>query len=305
MMNRTGAANAARYDAAGHDATDSDFLSAIGARVREARARSGLSRKLLSERSGVSERYLALLEAGRGNLSVLLLRQVSAALNLTPDALLRDAADEPAALAGVQQLLRRMTPQQLMRTRDLLLGELRQDASDRNQRIALIGLRGAGKTTLGRKLARALGRRFIELDREIEREAGTSLSEIFLLYGQPGYRRYERHCLEQLIAKQQPCVVATGGSIVSEPATYDLLLSACYTIWLKARPEEHMQRVIAQGDTRPMAGNAQAMDDLRRILQSRVALYGKADAIVDTAGKTVRESLAQLNHLTNNTDKRT
>ncbi len=304
-MNRTGAANAARYDAAGHDATDSDFLSAIGARVREARARSGLSRKLLSDRSGVSERYLALLEAGRGNLSVLLLRQVSAALDLTPDALLRDAADEPAALAGVQQLLWRMTPQQLVRTRDLLLGELRQDASDRNQRIALIGLRGAGKTTLGRKLARALGRRFIELDREIEREAGTSLSEIFLLYGQPGYRRYERHCLEQLIAKQQPCVVATGGSIVSEPATYDLLLSACYTIWLKARPEEHMQRVIAQGDTRPMAGNAQAMDDLRRILQSRVALYGKADAIVDTAGKTVRESLAQLNHLTNNTDKRT
>ncbi len=304
-MNRTGAANAARYDAAGHDATDSDFLSAIGARVREARARSGLSRKLLSDRSGVSERYLALLEAGRGNLSVLLLRQVSAALDLTPDALLRDAADEPAALAGVQQLLRRMTPQQLMRTRDLLLAELRQGASDRNQRIALIGLRGAGKTTLGRKLARALGRRFIELDREIEREAGTSLSEIFLLYGQPGYRRYERHCLEQLIAKQQPCVVATGGSIVSEPATYDLLLSACYTIWLKARPEEHMQRVIAQGDTRPMAGNAQAMDDLRRILQSRVALYGKADAIVDTAGKTVRESLAQLNHLTNNTDKRT
>lgn len=284
--------------AAKHDVSDSDFLGAIGARVREARARSGLSRKLLSDRSGVSERYLALLESGRGNLSVLLLRQVSAALGLTPDALLRGTGDQPAAWAEVQQLLRRMTPQQLVRVRDVLLGEFREVDSKRDFRIALIGLRGAGKTTLGQKLAQALGRRFIELDHEIEREAGTSLSEIFLLYGQPGYRRYERHCLEQLIRTNEPCVVATGGSIVSEPATYDLLLSACYTIWLKARPEEHMQRVIAQGDTRPMAGNAQAMDDLRRILQGRVALYGKADAIVDTAGKTVRQSLAQLKQLT-------
>jgi XRE family aerobic/anaerobic benzoate catabolism transcriptional regulator len=127
----------------------------------------------------------------------------------------------------------------------------------------------------------------------------------YFFYGQPGYRRYERHCLEQLIRNQESCVVATGGSIVSEPTTYDLLLSACYTIWLKARPEEHMQRVIAQGDTRPMAGNAQAMDDLRRILQSRVALYGKADATVDTAGKTVRESLAQLNQTTKEPGQRT
>ena len=283
--------------AAKHDISDSDFLAAIGSRVREARARSGLSRKLLSDRSGVSERYLALLESGRGNLSLLLLRSVSAALGLTPDALLRGRGDEPAALAEVQQMLRRMTPQQLARVRDVLLGEFREVDSKRDFRIALIGLRGAGKTTLGQKLAQALERRFIELDHEIEREAGTSLSEIFLLYGQPGYRRYERHCLEELIRTKEPCVVATGGSIVSEPATYDLLLSACYTIWLKARPEEHMQRVIAQGDTRPMAGNAQAMDDLRRILQGRVALYGKADAIVDTAGKTVRESLAQLKQL--------
>ena len=236
---------------------------------------------------------------------MLLLRQVSAALDLAPDALLRDAGEEPAALTSVQQMLLRMTPQQLARARDLLLGEFREDPSARGKRIALIGLRGAGKTTLGQKLAKKLQRPFIELDREIEREAGTSLSEIFLLYGQPGYRRYERHCLEQLLNGQEPCVIATGGSIVSEPATYDLLLSACYTIWLKARPEEHMQRVIAQGDTRPMAGNAQAMDDLRRILQSRVALYGKADATVDTAGSTVTESLAQLNQLTKQPGQRT
>ena len=298
-------ATVAGYQATGQEVTDSDFLEAIGTRVRNARAHRGFSRKLLSDRSGVSERYLALLESGRGNLSVLLLRQVSAALDLAPDALLRDAGEEPAALTSVQQMLLRMTPQQLARARDRLLGEFREDASARGKRIALIGLRGAGKTTLGQKLAKKLQRPFIELDREIEREAGTSLSEIFLLYGQPGYRRYERHCLEQLLNGQEPCVIATGGSIVSEPATYDLLLSACYTIWLKARPEEHMQRVIAQGDTRPMAGNAQAMDDLRRILQSRVALYGKADATVDTAGSTVTESLAQLNQLTKEPGQRT
>ena len=297
-MSNAGTVTSADRDATDRDISDGDFLSAIGNRVRQARADRELSRKMLSERSGVSERYLALLESGRGNLSVLLLRHVSAALGMTPDALLRDGPDDSSALDGVQQLLRRMSPQQLSRARQALLGEFREDPLARSKRIALIGLRGAGKTTLGQKLAQSLGRPFIELDREIEREAGTSLSEIFLLYGQPGYRRYERRCLEQLLNSREPCVIATGGSIVSEPTTYDLLLSACYTIWLKARPEEHMQRVIAQGDTRPMEGNAQAMDDLRRILQSRVALYGKADAIVDTAGKTVRESLLQLNHLT-------
>ena len=135
---------------------------------------------------------------------------------------------------------------------------------------------------------------FIELDREIEREAGTGLSEIFLLYGQPGYRRYERRCLEKVLEAHERCVIATGGSIVSEPGTYDLLLSTCFTVWLKAEPEEHMTRVVAQGDTRPMAGNAQAMEDLRRILQGRDMLYAQADTIVDTAGRTVEQSLRAL-----------
>ena len=162
------------------------------------------------------------------------------------------------------------------------------------KRIALIGLRGAGKSTLGAKLARALGAPFIELDREIEREAGTGLSEIFLLYGQAGYRRYERRCLERVLEKNERAVIATGGSIVSEPGTYELLLSACFTVWLKAEPEEHMARVIAQGDTRPMAGNDQAMEDLRRILDGRAVLYGQADATVDTARKTPEQSLSAL-----------
>jgi XRE family aerobic/anaerobic benzoate catabolism transcriptional regulator len=275
-------------------ASDARFLLAIGERVRATRARINLSRKSLAERSGVSERYLALLESGRGNVSVLLLRHVGNALGLPPEALLHDTNDEPPELALAQQLLRSMTPQRLAHARKLLLGDFRNDPRARSKRIALIGLRGAGKTTLGVKLAQSLKRPFVELDREIEREAGTSLSEIFLLFGQQGYRRYERRCLEQLLERAGACVIATGGSIVSDPATYDVLLSTCYTVWLKARPEEHMERVIAQGDTRPMAGNTRAMDDLRRILDSRVELYRQADATVDTGGKSVRQSLAAL-----------
>jgi XRE family aerobic/anaerobic benzoate catabolism transcriptional regulator len=274
-----------------HDSADAAFLKAVGERVRKARARSGITRKLLAEHSGVSERYLANLDSGQGNVSVLLLRQVGAALNLSPDELLRDRDDEPAELGTIQHLLRSMTPQRLARALDLLLRDLRDHPGERSERIALIGLRGAGKTTLGRRLAQILKRPFIELDREIEREAGTSLSEIFLLYGQQGYRRYERRCLENLLDRQEACVIATGGSIVTERATYELLLSTCFTVWLKALPEEHMARVIAQGDTRPMEGNQQAMDDLRRILNSRVGLYGQADAVVDTARKSVTESV--------------
>jgi XRE family aerobic/anaerobic benzoate catabolism transcriptional regulator len=166
--------------------------------------------------------------------------------------------------------------------------------ADRSERVALIGLRGAGKSTLGEGLAAELRVPFIELDREIEREAGTGLSEIFLLYGQQGYRRYERRCLERILDSHARCVIATGGSLVSEPGTYDLLRASCFTVWLKARPEEHMSRVVAQGDTRPMAGNSQAMGDLKRILQSRAPLYGQADAVVDTAGRSVRQSLKEL-----------
>jgi XRE family aerobic/anaerobic benzoate catabolism transcriptional regulator len=275
-------------------AQDAAFLKAIGERVRKARTRRNLTRKTLARQSGVSERYLAQLEAGQGNVSVLVLREVGAALDLPPDALLRDADNELPDVAFIQQLVRSMTPQKLVRARELLLRDFRDDPEERQKRIALIGLRGAGKTTLGEQLAQSLKRPFIELDREIEREAGTSLSEIFLLYGQQGYRRYERHCLEQILGAGHACVIATGGSIVTEPATYNLLLSTCFTIWLKAAPEEHMRRVIAQGDMRPMAGRTQAMDDLRRILEARTALYEQADATLDTADKNVRQSLSAL-----------
>ena len=187
-----------------------------------------------------------------------------------------------------------MPPARLGTVREHLLQQFGDSPAQRHQRIALIGLRGAGKSTLGARLAKELDAPFVELDYEIEREAGTSLSEIFLLYGQAGYRRYERRALEKVLERNQRCVIATGGSIVSEPGTYDLLLSTCYTVWLRAEPEEHMARVVAQGDTRPMAGNTEAMDDLRRILAGRAALYRQADSVVDTAGRSVEQSLKEL-----------
>jgi XRE family transcriptional regulator, aerobic/anaerobic benzoate catabolism transcriptional regulator len=273
---------------------DGEFLARLGGRVRDARVRRGLTRKALARESAVSERYLAELEAGRGNISVLLLRQVAGTLGLPLAELLCENEDQALDLTLIHEFLERLPKQRLARVRAQLQRDFGGDPAAHSERIALIGLRGAGKSTLGKALAAELGVPFIELDREIESEAGISLSEIFLLYGQQGYRRYEQRCLEKILESQARCVIATGGSIVSEPGTYDLLRSSCFTVWLKAKPEEHMSRVTAQGDTRPMAGNTQAMADLKRILQSRAALYGQADAVVDTAGRSLKQSLKDL-----------
>jgi XRE family transcriptional regulator, aerobic/anaerobic benzoate catabolism transcriptional regulator len=273
---------------------DEDFLERLGERVRDARVRRGLTRKALARESAVSERYLAELEAGRGNISVLLLRQVAGTLGVPLAELLRENGDQALELTLIHEFLQRLPKQRLARVRAQLQRDYGGSPAGRSERIALIGLRGAGKSTLGEALAAELKVPFIELDREIEREAGTGLSEIFLLYGQQGYRRYEQRCLEKILESQARCVIATGGSIVSEPATFDLLRSSCFTVWLKTKPEEHMSRVMAQGDMRPMAGNTQAMADLKRILQSRAALYGQADAVVDTAGRSVKQSLKDL-----------
>ena len=274
---------------------EAGYLRLLGDRIREARARRGMTRKILARDSQVSERYLAQLEAGHGNISIVLLRQIAHAMGLPLGDLVREEPDRPVELTLLIQTLARLQPKDLAQAR-LLLSETFGAAveSGRRHRIALIGLRGAGKSTLGAMLAKAVGAPFIELDREIERESGTRLAEIFDLYGQAAYRRYERRALETVIERHASAVIATGGSIVSEPATFDLLLSACYTVWLTAAPEEHMSRVVAQGDTRPMAENEQAMEDLRRILTGRNALYSKADARIDTAGKTVEQSLREL-----------
>jgi XRE family aerobic/anaerobic benzoate catabolism transcriptional regulator len=266
----------------------------LGERVRDARARRGMTRRILAHDSGVSERYLAQLESGQGNISVLLLQRIAAALHLPLTELLQADAEQPLELALIGQFLQRLPAQRLSAVRSQLIRDYGTAHTDRMKRIALIGLRGAGKSTLGNRLAKELGVPFIELDREVEREAGTSLSEIFLLYGQAGYRRYERRSLEKIVEKNQRVVIATGGSIVSEPGTYDLLLSTCRTVWLKAQPEEHMARVVAQGDIRPMTGNREAMEDLHRILRGRTALYGRADVTIDTAHKSVEHSLQQL-----------
>jgi XRE family aerobic/anaerobic benzoate catabolism transcriptional regulator len=275
-------------------AADEAFLQALGERVRDARARRGVTRKLLARDSGVSERYLAQLESGQGNVSVLLLQRIAAALNLSPTEFLQQGAEQSTELTLIWQFLQRLPAQKLPLVRSQLLRDYGTAHRDRVKRIALIGLRGAGKSTLGGRLAKSLDAPFIELDREVERESGTSLSEIFLLYGQAGYRRYERRCLENVVKRNERAVIATGGSIVSEPGTYDLLLSTCLTVWLKAQPEEHMARVVAQGDTRPMTGNREAMEDLHRILRGRNALYARADVTIDTARKSIEQSLQQL-----------
>lgn len=274
-------------------AADSNLLAGIGRRVREARERQGMARKALSEQSGVSERYLAHMEAGEANVSVLLLRNVARALDV-PLTELIDSQEASVEHRLIRRFLGYLPERQLEEVVFRLMRDFGPEAAARKRRVALVGLRGAGKTTLGSALADELRLPFVELDREIERDAGISLSEMFSLYGQLGYRRIERRCLERIIASDKPLVLAVGGGIVSEPETYNLLLANCFTVWIKAPPAEHMARVVAQGDFRPMQGNAEAMEDLKRILDAREPLYRKADVTLDTAGERSEESLARL-----------
>jgi XRE family transcriptional regulator, aerobic/anaerobic benzoate catabolism transcriptional regulator len=270
------------------------FLHALGERVRDARVRRGMTRKILARDSGISERYLAQLEAGQGNTSILLLQRVAAALSLPLAELAREGGERAVERALIDSFLDRLPAAKLAEVRAQLLRAHGSAVADRRKRVALVGLRGAGKSTLGRRFAKEHGVPFVELDREVEVEAGTSLKEIFQLHGQQGFRRYERHALERTLETHDACVIATGGSLVSEPGTYDLLLATCFTVWLKAAPEEHMARVAAQGDYRPMAGNREAMEDLRRILAGRARLYARADAVVDTSGRTIDEAFEAL-----------
>ncbi len=277
------------------DVADEAYLAALGERVREMRARRGMTRKILARDSGVSERYLGQLEAGRGNISILLLRQLAAALDTPLERLIRDGSEPPLELTHSTELLRRLPAAELGAAHRMLLEQFGGVTPEsRRNRVALIGLRGAGKSTLGAMLADRLACPFIELDKEIEAAAGAPLNAIFDLYGQPAFRRLERRCLERIIEQQPRAVIATGGGIVSDPATFERLLAGCYTVWIKAAPAEHMQRVIAQGDMRPMADSREAMADLQRILKTREALYRKADVQVETTGRSPGESLALL-----------
>jgi XRE family transcriptional regulator, aerobic/anaerobic benzoate catabolism transcriptional regulator len=278
----------------GEAPADEAYLKRVGDRVRLGRARRGMSRKILSKASRVSERYLAELERGAGNASLLVLRQIADALGVEVAHLVGDLPEQPIDLTLALHQLKRLSPADLAEARRLLAQRFGKQGVSTRRRIALVGLRGAGKTTLGQRAAQALSVPFVELDREVERASGMELSEIFATHGQAMYRRLERQCLETIVERFERVVVATGGSLVTEPATYDLLLSSCLVVWLSAKPDEHMGRVLAQGDLRPMAEGPQAMDDLKIILESRAALYARADAEVSTSDRSEAQALDDL-----------
>ena len=275
-------------------AREDRFLLSLGKRVRELRDRRGMTRRAAARDADVSERHLAQLEAGEGNVSIVLLRRIAAALNVSLGELFDPALEEPAQKRLIQRFLEQIPAHRLEDVAFRLMRDFSHEEAVRRGRIALIGLRGAGKSTLGALLSRERNVPFIELDGEVEKEAGMPLAEIFSLYGQAGYRAIEKRALERVLRDHDRAVISVGGGVVSEKDTYDLLLSHCYTVWIKAQPEEHMSRVIAQGDFRAMAGSDRAMDDLRRILESREPLYQKADLHLQTSGSSVEESFTKL-----------
>lgn len=275
------------------------FLLAMGERVRALRARRGLTRSALSAACGVSERHLANLEQGMGNASVLVLRDVCLALNSSLAELLDDEAAWTAEWVLIRDLLHGHTEDDLRRVREAICamqstGNANLLNSKKQMRIALIGLRGAGKSTLGQHLAQDLGLPLIEINKEIERVAGCDISAIHNLLGPVAYRRYERRALEETFQLYAQAVIAAPGGVVSDASSFNLLLANCYTIWLQASPEEHMQRVLAQGDMRPIEGNNEAMNDLKRILSERAAYYSKADLVLNTSHKALDETYAAL-----------
>ena len=272
------------------------FLVALGDRVRDLRARRGMTRKAVSMAADVSERHLANLEYGEGNASILVLLQVAGALQCSLAELIGDITTASPEWLLIRELLGQRHEADLRRAR-IALGELLGTggvAGTVSTRVALIGLRGAGKSSLGQMLAEDLGFPFVELSREIEKFAGCSVAEIQALYGQNAYRRYERRAMEETIQIYPEAVIATPGGVVSDPATFNQLLSHCTTVWLQADPEDHMSRVLAQGDTRPMAASKEAMEDLKGILAGRAAFYSKAQLALDTSAQPLAPTFALL-----------
>jgi XRE family transcriptional regulator, aerobic/anaerobic benzoate catabolism transcriptional regulator len=271
------------------------FLAAIGREVRRQRAKRGMTRRQLAQASLTSERYLAQIESGAGNPSVSVLRAIAQALDLPAAALLPDTVGRGAALGSIIDLVAQVPQSEwpalarMIEARVALPG-----GADRAERIALVGLRGAGKSTLGRMLAQHFGWRFVELDRRVEEDYGASIPDLIEMAGTATFRRHERGALERVIAEHEAAVITTAGGIVANPETYALLLRRTHTVWIKARPEEHMSRVMAQGDFRPMAQNRAAMADLVAILEARRADYARAEAEVDTSGDSAEQSFAAL-----------
>lgn len=268
------------------------LMKRVGERVRRARELKGIPRRVLSDISGVSPRYLAQLESGEGNISIGLLQKVAIALDYRIEWFV--CAEDPwsSDTMRVTNLFRRAGYQTRQEVLDLL--EPDTEADMRAQRVCLIGMRGAGKSTLGAMAGATLGVPFVELNREIEEQSGMPINELVAFYGQEGYRKLESQALERVVATHDAMILAVAGGIVSDPQTYTMLLNHFHTVWLKATPEDHMERVLAQGDTRPMAGNPEAMDQLRSILTSRETLYGRALSHIDTSGKSLAETHDEL-----------
>lgn len=274
------------------------LLGLVGERVRSARARMGLSRRVLAERSGVSQRYLAQLESGQGNISIGLLLRVAHALNFRIEWLVAEEDPWTSDTVVISSLLRGATRAQRARVLEILDPE--NPGLKRGSRIAFIGLRGAGKSTLGRLTAAKLGLPFKEIDEDIAEASGMPAGEVMALYGQEGYRHLERQSLERIVATYDRLIIAVAGGIVSQPETYNYLLRNFHTVWLRAEPEEHMARVRAQGDERPMAGNPDAMAELHNILTAREALYARAEAHIDTSKTTPERCLEAIVEMISN-----
>jgi XRE family transcriptional regulator, aerobic/anaerobic benzoate catabolism transcriptional regulator len=289
----------------GADEAKNPFLVALGERVRSQRARRGLTRKALAVAAGVSERHLANLEYGVGNASILILQQVADALECPLAELHGDLTTSNPEWLMLRKLLEHADEAQLKNLRlniATYLGANYVDSTSGNsrkysQKIALIGLRGAGKSTLGKMLAEALGYPFFEMSAEIEKLAGTSVAEIQALYGVTAYRRYERRALETLIGQHEQAVIATPGGLVSDVTTFNTVLTHCTSVWLQAEPQDHLQRVQAQGDMRPMAASKEALDDLKSILAGRSAFYSKADYTLNTSAQSMPQSFELLKSL--------
>ena len=275
--------------------SEGDFVAEVGRLVRLARAKRGMTRRQLAADSGASERYLAQIEGGQGNPSVIVLKTIAQAMDMHITELLPITGKRHEAAVRINELLRRLDASELPALEDLIEQRLAEGAaSARARRIALVGLRGAGKTTLGQLLAKQLDWPFVEINRVIEQEYGASIAMLMDMSGVSAFRRHERAALENVIAAHDKVVIATAGGIVSDPDTYALLLRRTHTVWVQALPQEHMSRVIAQGDFRPMAENRAAMADLVAILDARSPDYAQAEAKLDTSGDTVKQSLSKL-----------
>jgi XRE family aerobic/anaerobic benzoate catabolism transcriptional regulator len=268
----------------------------IATNLRLFRAQRGMTRKQLSEHSGVSVPHLARLEGGQGNVSLGVLVKLATAVNQPLAKLIVEHQEQQGDLELIVEFLKQQPATVLADIRRQLIEQYGSTSGDRCERIALIGLRGAGKSSVGARLAKRLNLPIIELDREIEQEAGTSLQEVITLYGQSGYRNLELRCLERVIAIHSCGVLTTGGGIVTEPTTYELLLRSFRTIWLQAEPELHFSRVMEQNDARIATPSMQkeAMDNIHRSLNARNSLYAMADATIDTSNLSVNEVVDQI-----------